>query len=64
MLHLVGEHLADQLLLPMWLAGGGSFVTGTVSAHLATNAALINRFGGPQVAIAAEAGAHRVTVAS
>ena len=61
----VGEHLADQLLLPMWLAGGGSFVTGTVSAHLATNAALINRFGGPQVAIAAidaAADRHRVTL--
>lgn len=61
----VGEHLADQLLLPLWLAGGGSFVTGAVSGHLATNAALINRFGGPQVSIAAldaAARLHRVAI--
>lgn len=62
----VGEHLADQLLLPMWLAGGGSFVTGAVSGHLATNAELINRFGGPQVSIAAidpSSRLHRVSLA-
>lgn len=41
----VGEHLADQLLLPMVLAGGGSFVTGRPSPHLETNAAVIRAFG-------------------
>lgn len=61
----VGEHLADQLLLPMWLAGGGSFITGAVSGHLATNAELINRFDGPQVRIEPVAeGMHRVSVAA
>ena len=35
------------------LDGGGSFVTGAVSGHLATNADLINRFDGPQVSISA-----------
>lgn len=59
----VGEHLSDQLLLPMWLAGGGEFITGAVSGHLGTNAELINRFGGPQVHIEALAqGLHRVRV--
>jgi RNA 3'-terminal phosphate cyclase (ATP) len=50
---VVGEHLADQLLLPMWLAGGGRFHTGAVSSHLSSNAQLINRFEGPQVHIEA-----------
>ncbi|MBD9536014.1 RNA 3'-terminal phosphate cyclase [Stenotrophomonas sp. STM01] len=40
----VGEHLSDQLLLPMALAGGGSFSTGQISAHLHSNARLIEKF--------------------
>jgi RNA 3'-terminal phosphate cyclase (ATP) len=40
----VGEHLADQLLLPMALAGGGAFVTGPLSLHATTNVATIRRF--------------------
>lgn len=40
----VGEHLADQLLLPMALAGGGEFTTTTVSDHLSSNARLIEKF--------------------
>jgi RNA 3'-terminal phosphate cyclase (ATP) len=40
----VGEHLADQLALPMALAGGGSFTTGQPSSHLTTNLAVIERF--------------------
>ena len=40
----VGEHLADQLMLPMALAGGGSFTASTVSSHAETNAAVIARF--------------------
>lgn len=40
----VDEHLADQLLLPMALAGGGSFVTSRPSAHFLSNAALIEKF--------------------
>ena len=39
-----GEHLADQLLLPMALAGGGSFTTVAVSDHLVSNARLIEKF--------------------
>lgn len=40
----VGEHLADQLLLPMALAGGGVFHTLTISDHTRTNMALIEQF--------------------
>ncbi len=48
----VGEHLADQLLLPLLLAGGGSFVTGRPNAHLETNAAVIRAFGAADITIA------------
>jgi RNA 3'-terminal phosphate cyclase (ATP) len=40
----VGEHLADQLMLPMALAGGGAFTAVTISQHARTNAAVIERF--------------------
>lgn len=41
----VGEHLADQLLLPMALAGGGRFrARGPLSQHAMTNIDTINAF--------------------
>jgi RNA 3'-terminal phosphate cyclase (ATP) len=40
----VGEHLADQLLLPMALAGGGSFVTLSLSSHALTNIEVLKVF--------------------
>ena len=40
----IDEHLGDQLLLPMALAGGGSFTTTAPSEHLRSNAALIEKF--------------------
>lgn len=40
----VGPYLADQLLLPLALAGGGSFSTQTPTAHARSNAALIEKF--------------------
>ncbi len=40
----VGEHLADQLLLPMALAGSGSFTASEWSEHAATNAQVIKAF--------------------
>jgi RNA 3'-terminal phosphate cyclase (ATP) len=40
----VGIHLADQLLLPMALAGCGTFRTLTPTEHTKTNAAVIQRF--------------------
>lgn len=40
----VGEHLADQLLLPMALGAGGVFRTGPLSEHTTTNIDVIRRF--------------------
>ncbi len=40
----VGQHLADQLLIPMALAGGGSFFTGQPTSHLTTNLLIVQRF--------------------
>ena len=40
----VDEHLADQLLIPIVLAGGGCFRTTTPSLHSTTNAEVIQRF--------------------
>lgn len=42
----VGSHLADQLLLPLALAGGGSFTTVAPSRHTTTNIDIIRRFLG------------------
>ncbi len=38
------EHLCDQLLLPLALAGEGSLVTPAISRHAETNIEVINRF--------------------
>jgi RNA 3'-terminal phosphate cyclase (ATP) len=38
------EYLADQLLVPMALAGGGAFTLDKLSQHALTNAAIIERF--------------------
>ncbi|TSJ88121.1 RNA 3'-terminal phosphate cyclase [Chitinimonas sp. BJB300] len=40
----VGEYLADQLLLPMALAGSGSFTATVASSHLQTNIKVIKQF--------------------
>ena len=39
----VDQHLADQLLLPMALAGGGEFVTTAPTPHTLTNIAVIEK---------------------
>jgi tRNA-splicing ligase RtcB (3'-phosphate/5'-hydroxy nucleic acid ligase) len=40
----VGEHLADQLLLPLSLGKGGTFRTGQLSQHFKTQIDIIQRF--------------------
>jgi RNA 3'-terminal phosphate cyclase (ATP) len=40
----VGTYLADQLLLPLALAGGGSYLTLKPSLHTSTNIAVIQQF--------------------
>ena len=39
----VGRYLADQLLLPLVIGNGGSFVTGPISEHCRTNIAVIQK---------------------
>lgn len=59
----VGPYLADQLLLPMAMAGGGSFTTVKPTRHARTAADIIARF--LDVAIAfdeQEDGCHLVTI--
>jgi len=58
----VGEYLSDQLLLPMALAGGGSFTTHVISDHLASNARLIEKFLPVEFDWQPHAGGWRVTV--
>jgi len=50
----VDEHLADQLLLPMALAGGGAFRTVEPTLHTRTQARLIQRFLPVEIAIRRE----------
>ena len=62
---VVGEHLSDQLLLPMILAGGGEFLINQPSSHLRSNAEVIAAFGLGQVSISAcpgTQGGHHVVV--
>jgi RNA 3'-terminal phosphate cyclase (ATP) len=40
----IGKHLADQLLIPVALAGQGAFLTQTPSSHTMTNIAVIHQF--------------------
>ena len=40
----VGEHLADQLLIPMALARGGSYTTTTPTLHTTTNVEIVKKF--------------------
>jgi RNA 3'-terminal phosphate cyclase (ATP) len=47
----VGEHLADQLLVPLALGAGGSFVTVAPSAHTTTNIEVIRKFLDVDIAV-------------
>jgi RNA 3'-terminal phosphate cyclase (ATP) len=47
----VGEHLADQLLLPMALAGGGSFKTFALSSHTTTHIELLRKLLGAKIRV-------------
>lgn len=61
----VGEYLADQLLLPMAIAGGGSFRTLPPTRHTLTNADVIRTFLDVDIDIRKETReAWRVTIES
>jgi RNA 3'-terminal phosphate cyclase (ATP) len=46
-----GEYLADQLLLPLAMAGGGSFTTLPLSRHATTNIDMIRKFLDVEIAV-------------
>ena len=50
----VGEHLTDQMMLPLALAGAGSFTASVVSRHALTNAEVIARFLPVEIVFAPE----------
>ena len=59
----VGRHLADQLLIPMALASGGTFRTLEPTAHTVTNADVIRPFLDVPIGVEDEGdGIYRVTV--
>lgn len=59
-----GPYLADQLILPFVLAGGGSFTTVKPSQHLLTAIDIAQRFTGKQITVTQQPeGEHLVTVA-
>ena len=58
----VGTHLADQLLLPMALGAGGSFVATAATPHLRSNAAIIQRFTARRLSIEPHADGFGISV--
>jgi len=57
-----GEHLTDQLLLPMALAGGGSFTALKLNLHARTNMEVIGKFLSVRFSVEAAEGFTRVAV--
>jgi RNA 3'-terminal phosphate cyclase (ATP) len=61
----VGTHLADQLLIPLALAGGGEFRTQKPTLHTVTNADVVRQFLEVPIRIDRESDdAYRITVGS
>lgn len=58
----VDEHTADQLVLLLALAGGGSFRTSVPSGHTRTQVALIPAFLDVGIAVEADGAGSRITV--
>lgn len=59
---IAGEHLADQLVLPMALAGSGSFTATAISPHLETNWQVIQKFLPVELEIRQNGAAHEVRI--
>ncbi len=47
----IGDHLADQLLIPMAIAGGGTFCTSPLSLHARTNIDVLRAFAPVEVTL-------------
>lgn len=52
----MGAHLADQILLPMALAGGGAYRTLALTLHTRTLAEIIHTFLGCETRMKEEGG--------
>lgn len=59
---VIGLHLADQLLLPLALAKGGSFLTMTPSNHIKTNAQVIESFLSAAIELKADGSLTEISV--
>ncbi|MGB6220108.1 RNA 3'-terminal phosphate cyclase [Haloferula sp.] len=60
----VGRHLADQLLLPMALAGGGRFTTMPPDNHVPSNIAVIEKFLPVKFEVSTKEGRCEISVTS
>ncbi|MGC4030137.1 MAG: RNA 3'-terminal phosphate cyclase [Tepidisphaeraceae bacterium] len=58
----VGDHLADQLVVPFAIAGGGEFVATRSTPHLKTNVEMIERFLDVRISLAESDAGVRCTV--
>jgi RNA 3'-terminal phosphate cyclase (ATP) len=58
----VGRHLADQILLPIALAGGGEFLTMPVTQHFESHVAVIGKFLDRKVELSSQGDLVRVRV--
>ena len=57
-----GEHMADQVMLPLALAGGGSFTTTVFTDHSMTNADVIEKFLPVAINLTANGKTHLCTI--
>ena len=58
----LGEHLTDQLLLPMALAGAGSFTALKLNLHARTNMDVIGKFLPVELAVVEHDGWVRISL--
>src|SRR6185369_622150 len=58
----VGEHLCDQLLIPVALTGKGQFTTSKWSSHSETNANIIREFLGKSFTVTPDGKRVRVSL--
>ena len=60
----MGKHLADQLLIPLAMAGGGSFRTLPLTRHTTTNMEMVKRFLNVEIRVDDREGTPRIVITS
>jgi RNA 3'-terminal phosphate cyclase (ATP) len=58
----IGEHLADQLLIPFALAQSGAFLTSGLSRHTQTNVEVISKFLPVRFSTVPSGNCHRISI--